>query len=69
MTKKNILITGAAGSIGSHVADDLLSHGHFVRVLVRRPQQLHESDVFVDTQRRAPACRGRLAELEKSHAE
>ncbi|HEV2208745.1 MAG TPA: NAD-dependent epimerase/dehydratase family protein [Verrucomicrobiae bacterium] len=30
---QNILITGGAGFIGSHVADELLGHGFKVRML------------------------------------
>lgn len=97
MAKKNILITGGVGFIGSHVgrvihtkqtpedrlADEMLSHRHFVRVLDNLVAQTHgkrpacprhlrhclSTNVFVNTQRRAPATRVRLAELEKSHAE
>ena len=32
-----ILVTGAAGRIGSHVVQELASHGHTVRALDRRP--------------------------------
>jgi dTDP-L-rhamnose 4-epimerase len=39
----NILITGGAGFIGSHVADELLTHGHNVRVLDILSAQVHGS--------------------------
>src|SRR5918911_225856 len=40
---KNILITGGAGFVGSHVADELLSHGYNVRVLDNLAPQVHGS--------------------------
>jgi dTDP-L-rhamnose 4-epimerase len=39
----HILITGGAGFIGSHVADDLLRHGHRVRALDNLSEQVHGS--------------------------
>lgn len=54
---KNVLITGGAGFIGSHLADDLVVRGHTVRVLdnlsprvhrtARRPAYLHSDVDFV----------------------
>ena len=39
--KKKILITGGAGFIGSHVADELLKHGYAVRALDLLLPQVH----------------------------
>ncbi|HZG36704.1 MAG TPA: SDR family NAD(P)-dependent oxidoreductase [Gaiellaceae bacterium] len=38
---KRVLITGGAGFIGSHLADELLAHGHRVRALDRLDPQVH----------------------------
>jgi dTDP-L-rhamnose 4-epimerase len=40
---EHILITGGAGFIGSHVADELLRHGHRVRVLDNLEREVHGS--------------------------
>jgi dTDP-L-rhamnose 4-epimerase len=42
MTKR-VLITGGAGFIGSHLADELLRHGHAVRALDNLSPQVHET--------------------------
>lgn len=38
---QKVLITGGAGFIGSHLADELLAHGHHVRVLDSLEPQVH----------------------------
>jgi dTDP-L-rhamnose 4-epimerase len=38
---KRVLITGGAGFIGSHLADELLEHGYYVRVLDNLSEQVH----------------------------
>jgi dTDP-L-rhamnose 4-epimerase len=40
-----ILITGGAGFIGSHVADELLRYGHHVRALDNLSEQVHGSSI------------------------
>jgi dTDP-L-rhamnose 4-epimerase len=39
--RQRVLITGGAGFIGSHLADELLDHGHRVRILDRLSPQVH----------------------------
>jgi dTDP-L-rhamnose 4-epimerase len=42
--KKKILITGGAGFIGSHLADELLKQGYEVRALDNLSEQVHGKD-------------------------
>ncbi len=44
-TEKRVLITGGAGFIGSHLADELLARGYAVRVLDCLHPQVHEDGV------------------------
>lgn len=41
MAIKKVLITGGAGFIGSHLADELLAHGYEVRALDNLSEQVH----------------------------
>lgn len=43
MSKIKVLITGGAGFIGSHLADELLAHGYEVRVLDNLAKRAHGS--------------------------
>jgi dTDP-L-rhamnose 4-epimerase len=43
---KSILITGGAGFIGSHAADELISHGYRVRALDNLTEQVHGSNAL-----------------------
>src|SRR5215217_4114253 len=42
--KKKVLITGGAGFIGSHLADELLNFGYEVRALDNLSEQVHGKD-------------------------
>ena len=42
--QKKILITGGAGFIGSHLADELLDKGYGVRVLDNLNEQVHGTE-------------------------
>ncbi|HEU4751821.1 MAG TPA: NAD-dependent epimerase/dehydratase family protein, partial [Armatimonadota bacterium] len=41
---KRVLITGGAGFVGSHLADELLAYGYQVRALDSLSPQVHGAD-------------------------
>ena len=45
MTQHNILVTGGAGFIGSHIVDELIAAGHRVRILDSLVDQVHQGTV------------------------
>jgi dTDP-L-rhamnose 4-epimerase len=74
MHKLNVLVTGGAGFIGSHLVDALIERGHRVRVVDRlvsqvhpedRPQHLHpEAEILCGDVRDARLMREVLADID-----
>src|SRR5689334_8746396 len=48
MTQSRVLITGGAGFIGSHLADELLAHDYAVRVFDALTTQVHPTGAKPD---------------------
>ena len=51
---KHVLITGGAGFIGSHLADELLDHGYRVRASISSPRKFmgwNGRDLIISTLR------------------
>jgi len=60
----NILVTGGAGFIGSHLVDGLIENGHRVRVLDALVSQVHETAQPKNLNPRAEFLRGDICDPE-----
>jgi dTDP-L-rhamnose 4-epimerase len=60
----NILVTGGAGFIGSHLVDALIKQGHRVRVLDALVSQVHETAEPTNLNPRAEFLRGDICDSE-----
>ncbi len=64
---KNILVTGGAGFVGSHLVDALLAAGHNVRVFDILAQQVHGDGVPDYLSREAELVRGSMQDADAVH--
>ena len=60
----NILVTGGAGFIGSHIVDALIDRGHQVRVLDALVSQVHEAAEPLNLNPQAEFVRGDICDAE-----
>jgi len=61
---KNILVTGGAGFIGSHLVDELIRQGHRVRVLDALVPQVHEGALPAHLNAQAEFIHGDIGDAE-----
>lgn len=64
MEKMNILVTGGAGFIGSHLVDALVERGHRVRILDSLVEQVHGSSAPPHLNNTAEFIRGDVCDAE-----
>lgn len=64
METENILVTGGAGFIGSHLVDELVRQGHRVRVLDALVSQVHEGKQPAHLNAEAEFIQGDIADAE-----
>ncbi len=68
MEKKNILVTGGAGFIGSHLVDALVERGHNVRIFDSLVEQVHGSTPPPHLSREAEFIKGDMCDAEAVRA-
>ncbi|HMJ07840.1 MAG TPA: NAD-dependent epimerase/dehydratase family protein [Pyrinomonadaceae bacterium] len=64
MSNFNILVTGGAGFIGSHLVDALVERGHRVRILDSIVEQVHGGDVPEHLNKEAEFIRGDVCDAD-----
>src|SRR3989344_841815 len=64
MKFKNILVTGGAGFIGSHLIDKLISQGYKVRILDNLTDQVHQNKVPDYLNKKVEFIKGDVTNLE-----
>lgn len=63
MRFKNILVTGGAGFIGSHLVDKLISEGYKVRILDNFTHQVHQGKIPTYLNKKAKLIKGDITNL------
>src|SRR5256885_11797472 len=64
MSNYNVLVTGGAGFIGSHIVDELIARGHGVRVLDSLVEQVHQGSVPAHVNPEAEFIKGDVCDPE-----
>jgi dTDP-L-rhamnose 4-epimerase len=68
MKPKNILVTGGAGFVGSHLVDALVERGHSVRILDSLVEQVHQNEAPAHVNPRAEFLHGDVCDVESVRA-
>ena len=63
MNFKNILVTGGAGFIGSHIVDKLITQGYKVRILDNLTPQVHKNRIPFYLNKKVELLKGDVTNL------